>query len=315
MENYIGKELYSVTDNYIVFDLETTGLSATRNEIIEIGAIKVENGKQVDTFDSYVKPKHKIPARATEVNGIENEDVEFELGIDDVLPGFLDFIGDYVLIAHNAKFDISFLSSAKVKVTDEPLQNNYIDTLKWARKIAPELDSHNLDSLIDFYGLEDEDRHSGLGDCVITNELYKHLVKDCLGRDIRIGHNKIIKQTDIEIANRIIAEIKPPAKKHVMSDEDKKASAEAQQITDNLLKDIDHTPPNTQADDFEYMKPVNIVPHKFYAQQNEIAPKVSRSLDVGHLINNFAKQHTVTFIFLVILAILFAFVKLIPILV
>lgn len=263
--NQISSELFSVVDNYIVFDLETTGLSPIKNEIVQLSAVKVVAGKQVDTFNRYVKPSQRIPLIVTSINGIDNDMVESEQKIEEVLPEFLKFICDFILIAHNAKFDMSFLAAAMNKTSNKSLTNNYIDTLKWSRKILPNIGSHSLDSLINYYALEDADRHNGLGDCLITNELYKHLVKDCMKKDIRIGRKKIIKQSDADRATRVIAGIKPIKKGNTLTNRTRgmikrKANRRKDKFIDKYIPPSHLTNSNHGKDNKEKCcKPINYI--------------------------------------------------------
>lgn len=100
---------YSFDDAYVVLDIETTGLDAVNNEIIEIGAIKIHNRKIIDSFNSFVAPVNSIPAHITKLTGITQDMVKDAPAIKTVLPEFFDFCGDAALAAHNASFDINFI--------------------------------------------------------------------------------------------------------------------------------------------------------------------------------------------------------------
>ena len=103
-----GKSLIDIPNNYVVFDIETTGLDPEFDEIIEIGAVKIKDGIKIDTFNSLIKPEYEIDEFITELTGITNEMVENAPSIDEVLPKFMDFIKDYIIIGHNVNFDINF---------------------------------------------------------------------------------------------------------------------------------------------------------------------------------------------------------------
>ena len=94
---------------FVVFDIETTGFSVNFNEIIEIGAVKIKNGIQLDTFSTFVRPSRKISRKISELTNISNEDVAKAPAIEEVLPKFVEFIGDSILVAHNATFDTGFI--------------------------------------------------------------------------------------------------------------------------------------------------------------------------------------------------------------
>ena len=99
----------SLSDTYVVFDLETTGFSSVKDKIIEIGAVKVADGKITDKFSTFVNPKRPIPFEITQLTSITDQMVMEAPAIETVLPQFLEFVGDAVLVAHNASFDVGFI--------------------------------------------------------------------------------------------------------------------------------------------------------------------------------------------------------------
>lgn len=161
--------------DYVLVDIETTGLSPVNDEIIEIGALKVRNNVIVDTFSTLIKPSCIIPYYITNITGITNEMVEYSPDIKEVLLKFNDFVGDYTLIAHNARFDISFLRNNFLKHLDIGLNNNYIDTLVLSRRYLPNLNSHKLQTLADYFNISYNGAHRGLRDCEITKMVYDNL--------------------------------------------------------------------------------------------------------------------------------------------
>lgn len=160
--------------NYIVVDLETTGLSAKENRIIEIGAIKVYDGQVQDIFETFVNPGCSIPERITEVTGIDDSMVADAPYIETEIKRFIDFSEELSLIGHNLIFDYSFLKANAVnnKLTFE---RNGIDTLKIAREKLKELPSKKLDFLCSYFGIPDENHHRAVNDAKVTYELYKLL--------------------------------------------------------------------------------------------------------------------------------------------
>jgi DNA polymerase III epsilon subunit family exonuclease len=137
-----GKRIDHFIDTYVVFDLETTGLSCYGNEIIEIGAIKVENNRVVNTYSSFVKPMNNIPYYITRINGISNQMVSKAPGIDCALAEFLEFTGDYPLLGHNIiSFDMKFINVASEVLFGKGIQNDYIDTLLLSRRHLQSLKS------------------------------------------------------------------------------------------------------------------------------------------------------------------------------
>lgn len=140
-----GKKLNKYVSDYVIFDLETTGVSVTNDEVIEISAVKVANGIVVDEFTSLVNPGMPIPFYASEVNGITDDMVNDYPSFDVVLKSFLDFVGDNVLVGHNIhRFDMKFILRDSEKYFGKTISNDYIDTLQLARVYLPDMDSHTL---------------------------------------------------------------------------------------------------------------------------------------------------------------------------
>ena len=130
----------------MVFDIETTGFSAVTDRIIEIGAVKVEDGKITDKFSTFVNPKRPIPFRITELTGITDEMVIGSLDIETILPQFIEFIGDAVLVAHNASFDVGFIEQ-NCKRQKIEADFTYVDTVALARVLLPALNRFKLDTV------------------------------------------------------------------------------------------------------------------------------------------------------------------------
>lgn len=158
--------------DYIVVDLETTGLSAKDNRIIEIGAIKVKMGQIEGLFETFVNPGCAIPERITEVTGINDSMVAEAPYIETEIVNFIDFSEGLPLIGHNLIFDYSFLKANAVnnKLTFE---RKGIDTLKIAREKLRTLPSRSLEYLCQHFGIPDENHHRAVNDAKATYELYK----------------------------------------------------------------------------------------------------------------------------------------------
>ncbi len=161
---------FSVNDRFVVFDLETTGLSAQRDEIIEIGAVKVENGKITDRFSEFVNPGIPIPEKIQKLTGISDSMVSKARGIDELLPAFLEFAGDCVFVAHNADFDMSFIKSNCQKLGIERSFAS-LDTLELSRAMFPELSKHKLDTVAKHLGVSLENHHRACDDAGATAEI------------------------------------------------------------------------------------------------------------------------------------------------
>lgn len=171
-------------DEYVVFDLETTGLSPWGgDEIVEIGAMKIF-GQDLDekgVFHTLVNPKRLIPPDASRVNGITNEMVAGAPVIQEVLPKFLEFIGDAFLIAQNARFDMSFITKYLVQFNVKKNLQVY-DTMIFSRKAFPSENRHNLDLICSRLGIcfDAKDRHRSMEDVRLTALAFLKM-KDLLG--------------------------------------------------------------------------------------------------------------------------------------
>ncbi|SHJ63610.1 exonuclease, DNA polymerase III, epsilon subunit family [Clostridium amylolyticum] len=172
--------------NFVVFDFETTGLNEENNEIIQVGAIKFDLEKPIETFITYVKPNKKITQKITSINGITNEMVEDAPSIQEVLPRFLDFIGEEVLIAHNCTFDMKFLLHNLYKYGYKKPKNKAIDTLQMARSKIKEydfvtekdvkLESYKLEELKWRFNLDELKSHEALSDCKVCAYIYLEII-------------------------------------------------------------------------------------------------------------------------------------------
>ncbi len=180
VEAYVIDDLASVVESpkgqtlnstFIVFDIETTGLSKNSDEIIEIGAVKLENGVITDKFSTFVNPKRRIPDKITDLTGITNAMVENAPAITDVLPQFLSFVGDGVFVAHNASFDVGFVTNA-AKRQNIYITNTVLDTLELSRLLFPGLNKHKLDVVARHLGVSLLNHHRAVDDAAATAEIF-----------------------------------------------------------------------------------------------------------------------------------------------
>jgi len=168
------RELEDLLPNqFVVVDLETTGLSPANCEIIEIGAVKVTLGeKNHATFQTFVKPSKPIPKKIIGITGITEEMIEADsLELHDALTEFKEFIGALPLVAYNAPFDMGFLWTAATNC-NMTLTNRYTCALKRARRAWPELPSHKLSKIAEILDLPDNDQHRAIGDCIRTVHVF-----------------------------------------------------------------------------------------------------------------------------------------------
>lgn len=160
-------------NNYVVFDIETTGLKASEDKIIEIGALKYENNILVDKFSYLINPKVKLPEIIKGITGITDEILIDKPTIEEVLPKFIDFVGDYAVIGHNVYFDISFINYNAKILGLKLISGEVIDTLKLARIKFKDTKNHKLQTLKEYLNL-DFDSHRAVDDCFTCNEVYNY---------------------------------------------------------------------------------------------------------------------------------------------
>ena len=161
----------SLDDNYVVFDIETTGFSPKVNKIIEIGAVKVENGKITDKFSTFVNPQVPIPFRIEELTSIKDDMVVGSPTIDVILPQFVEFCKDCIMVAHNADFDMSFIlkNCEDLGIDFSP---TYVDTVALARILLPALNRFKLDTVAKAVGVSLENHHRAVDDAGCTAEIF-----------------------------------------------------------------------------------------------------------------------------------------------
>ena len=188
--------------SYVAVDLETTGLEAKRDKIIEIGAIHVVKGREIAAFHSMVNPHRRLKEQITELTGITDDMVENAPDIGDIIEEFAEFCGQAPLLGHRIMFDYSFLKRSAVN-HGIPFEKNGIDTLKLCRHFLPEDQPKNLSAACEFFGIRRKKAHRALEDARDAHYLYQRLAewlltKDCpLFLEIGTGSGKI-KEEDLE---------------------------------------------------------------------------------------------------------------------
>lgn len=162
----------NLDDTYVVFDIETTGLSKEKEMITEIGAVKVADGKIIDRFSTFVNPQRPISAEITKLTGITDDMVKDAPTIENILPEFLKFCEDTVLVAHNASFDTGFIRIAAERAGLGELHHTIVDTLELARALLPELNKHKLDIVCEYLGVTLNGHHRAVNDAEATAEVF-----------------------------------------------------------------------------------------------------------------------------------------------
>lgn len=163
-------------DDYVVFDLETTGLDKDRDKIIEIGALKYKNNELVEEFSYLINPNIKLPEIIVNITGITDDMLINQDDISVVLPKFLEFIGDLPLVAHNGEFDLGFINKSIKDLNLKPLSNRNIDTLILARTYLKQMYNYKLTTLKNYFGIK-QVSHRSIGDCYTTNYVYQECKK------------------------------------------------------------------------------------------------------------------------------------------
>jgi DNA polymerase-3 subunit alpha (Gram-positive type) len=163
-------------NNFVVFDIETTGLSARNDRITEIGAVRIVNGEIIETYSQLVNPCVEIPENIVKLTGIDNNMVSDKPTIENILPNFIDFVGDSILVAHNATFDTGFLREAIVRINRE-FESPVCDTLQLSRVLFPTLKNHKLHTLAKHLKIELINHHRAVDDAIATAGILSSILK------------------------------------------------------------------------------------------------------------------------------------------
>ncbi|MFO7883058.1 MAG: 3'-5' exonuclease [Kosmotogaceae bacterium] len=159
--------------NFVILDTETTGLSPYRgSRLIEVAALRIENGKinERDCYSELINPELPIPIFITRLTGISSRMVKNSRTVDRVLPDFLNFLGDDILVIQNAPFDLSFLDHHALDIGLSPVKNEFIDTISLSRSLFR--GRHNLDTILARLNILPENRHRALGDVLATAKAF-----------------------------------------------------------------------------------------------------------------------------------------------
>ncbi len=166
----------SIDGEFVVFDVETTGLGPDKDKITEIGAVKIKGGKIIDKFSSFVNPEIPIPSFIVKLTGISNDMVKDSPTIEPVLLEFLEFINGTTLVAHNSPFDMGFIRHT-AKLMGEHIKNPVIDTLQLCRLMFPELGKYKLNIIAKHLGVKLENHHRAVDDSKATAEIFLRCIE------------------------------------------------------------------------------------------------------------------------------------------
>jgi DNA polymerase-3 subunit alpha (Gram-positive type) len=170
------RELSDAT--YVIYDVETTGLSVTYNKIIELAGVKMKNGKIIAHFSEFINPHEAIPQQITQLTNITNEMVSQAPEEHEVISRFVEWIGDCVLVAHNARFDSGFLDAACKRHNILHANNPVVDSLELARWLYPNMKNHRLNTLADKFKVSLENHHRAIDDAQALSEIVFHMLKE-----------------------------------------------------------------------------------------------------------------------------------------
>ncbi|MCK5129687.1 MAG: PolC-type DNA polymerase III [Clostridiales bacterium] len=185
---------YALDKPFVVFDLETTGLSARTDEILEIAAVKIQNGKVLDTYQSYVYTDHEITPFITKLTGISRRTITGAPTIDVAMDEFISFAGDCVIAAHNSSFDMSFVNAATNKINKQ-YHPTCIDTLALSRAVLENMRSYKLNTICKKLHIKLDNHHTALADATATAQLLTYLfnivkskeIDDVLSMNMQLG--------------------------------------------------------------------------------------------------------------------------------
>ncbi len=172
-----------IDSEYVVFDIETTGLSPRFNKIIEIGAVRIKDGRVQDKYSRFVNPEVPIPYSITKLTSINDNMVLEAPTIEEVLPEFLDYVGDAILVAHNASFDTGFIKEF-AKRQGLPFDYTIVDTMTLAHILIPELGKYTLDRLCKQFNVSLENHHRACDDAAATAEIFVKMLKMIKAKDV-----------------------------------------------------------------------------------------------------------------------------------
>ncbi|MGL4653866.1 exonuclease domain-containing protein [Cetobacterium sp.] len=170
-----GLSLLEFPKDYILIDLETTGLSPIYNEIIEISALKIKDGEVIDTFSELIKPKYEIDGFIAKLTGITNEMVRNSREVKEVISDFMNFINkDDILVGYNVNFDINFLYDNLLRASNKFLENNFVDIMRIAKyALKDKVDSFRLKKLANYYEIDTNGMHRGEKDCQVSKIIFE----------------------------------------------------------------------------------------------------------------------------------------------
>lgn len=185
-----GHSKESIDTEYCVLDIETTGLSYRTEKITEIAVVKIKNGEIIDEFTCFVNPERPIPTRITEITNITDDMVKDAETIEQIMPKFLEFIGETILVAHNANFDLGFLRYNAEKI-GSAINNAYIDTVALAKGVFPDFSKYKLGVIAENLKIQVEVAHRALDDVMTLIKIFNIMLE-------KLKEKEVLKVSEIE---------------------------------------------------------------------------------------------------------------------
>ena len=182
---YKGKRLIAFPSTYVVLDIETTGCSPDCDNIIEVGAIRYKNGAETDRFISLVQPPAYgdgtfVNEYITKLTGITNEMLSKVPKTKEVIEKLANFLGDDIIVGYNTNFDILFLYDNFIRYLGKPLSNDFIDAMRFARKLYPNIQHHKLIDMVEMFNIDREKAHRALPDVEATHKCFIILIEEAM---------------------------------------------------------------------------------------------------------------------------------------
>ncbi|WP_297436816.1 PolC-type DNA polymerase III [uncultured Clostridium sp.] len=188
-------------DEFVIFDLETTGFSSKNDKIIEIGAVKIKGGEIIDRYSSFVQPERNLPAIIVELTGITDEMLKGARLIEEVLPEFMEFAGDATMVAHNAPFDVGFVKK-NLRDLGKEFNNQVLDTVPLARFLYPELKKVKLNIVAKYLGIVLDSHHRAVDDAKATCDIllvcFEKLKEEMEINDLNSLNKRFLENVDVK---------------------------------------------------------------------------------------------------------------------
>jgi DNA polymerase-3 subunit epsilon len=182
-----GRSLFEMPFEYCTIDLETTGLMPSFDEIIEFAGVRIREGQVIDQFSTLIKPNNYIDDFISQLTGITNEMLEGQPTFNQVAPQIINFIVNQIIMGHNVHFDVNFLYDNLDDFVGQPLRNDFVDLMRLARRVLPDLPNHKLITLAKHFSIKPSGQHRALDDCFTTFNCFESLRLHIMQHNIDIS--------------------------------------------------------------------------------------------------------------------------------